>query len=73
MDIFNNEERQIRCIRNDREVYGGGGINAHLLTIGEDYTVDWLDVQDYYTLVHLKEFPGKCFNSVLFEELDEDD
>ena len=72
MDIHNDNTRKVRCIRNDNEVWNGGTY-AHLLTIGELYTVVWLDVQDWYTEVGLAEFPGKSFNSVLFEELDGDE
>ena len=72
MDIHNDNIRKVRCIRNDNQVLGGGTY-AHLLTIGELYTVDWLDVGNWSTNVVLKEFPGKFFNSVLFEELDGDE
>lgn len=39
-----------------------------LLVEGMIYTVDFTDVDDWHTDVYLKEFPGKPFNSVLFEE-----
>ena len=70
MDIFNNETRKIRCIRNDEDVWGGGGKDAHLLTVGELYTCADVDVHGWHTLVTLKEFPGLEFNSVLFEEVE---
>ena len=69
MDIFNKRERQVRCIRNDSDVWNGGTF-ANLLTVGESYTVEWIDVHSWYTLVGLREFPGKEFNSVLFEEVE---
>lgn len=72
MDIFNNNERWIRCIRNDKEVIGHSDSN-HLLDIGKAYYVVDIDVHSWYTEVLLKEFPGMWFNSVLFEEIDEED
>lgn len=38
------------------------------LSEGMIYTVDFTDVGSWHTDVYLKEFPGKPFNSVLFEE-----
>lgn len=68
-NIFNDEMRKVICVRNDSNLMGGGTF-AHLLTIGETYTIDYVDVGDWSTMVGLKEFPGKEFNSVLFEEID---
>jgi hypothetical protein len=72
MDIFNRNERDIRCIRNDKTVMGGSKWN-HLLEVGKIYHIDFLDVRSWHTDVYLKEFPGMWFNSVLFEEIDEED
>ena len=69
MDIFNNECRKIRCISNDGDVIDGRYSN--LLTVGELYTIDYMDVCSFVTYVYLKEFPNKHFNSVLFEEVEE--
>lgn len=71
MDIHNSKPREIRCIRNDDDVWGGGGDYAHLLEIGKVYNLTDVEVHGWHTLVWLAEFPGDVsFNSVLFEELD---
>ena len=72
MDIFDNSERQVVCVSNDMLGMFPGFDDAPLLTVGEKYTVTDVEVDAWYTLVTLKEFPGKEFNSVLFEELSED-
>lgn len=74
MDIFNSEPREIRCIRNDNNVWGGGGENAHLLEIDKIYNLTDVEGHGWHTLVWLAEFPNNInFNSVLFEELDGDE
>lgn len=74
MNIHNSEPREIRCIRNDNNVWGGGGENAHLLEIGKVYNLTDVEVHGWHTLVWLAEFPSNVsFNSVLFEELDGDE
>lgn len=70
MDIFNTTERQVVCIRNDNDVIGSSSDN-HKLVVGEKYTVDWIDVHSWHTMIGLREFPGSEFNSVLFEEIEE--
>lgn len=37
MDIYNTKPRKIKCVRNDEDVWGGGGENHHLLEIGKEY------------------------------------
>lgn len=71
MDIFNSEEREIRCINNeDSDGMMVCGYNNHLLELGKTYTVVDVEVNSWYTLATLKEFPDVQFNSVIFEELD---
>lgn len=70
MDIFNNTERQVVCIDNDVQSTFPGFENESLLTVGEKYTVIDVEVHSWHTLVTLREFPDKQFNSVLFEEID---
>lgn len=69
MDIFNNKCRKIKCIRNDNDVIDGR--YSHLLTVGELYTINYMEVHSFVTYVHLEEFPDCYFNSVLFEEVEE--
>lgn len=70
MDIFNNDTREIVCVRNDDSECWGFRGTGHLLTVGAKYTVIDLDVHGWHTTVELLEFPGERFNSVLFEEID---
>ena len=35
MDIYNTKSRKIKCVRNDDNVWGGGGENHHLLEVGK--------------------------------------
>lgn len=69
MEIFNNNYRPIKCIRNDEDGLMVASENHHLLKIGEIYHVVDVDVHDWYTVVYLEEFPGVEFNSVVFEEV----
>lgn len=62
MDIFNNKERRVICVSNH---------NEPTLTVGEQYAVIDVEVHSWYTLVTLREFPGRQFNSVLFKELED--
>lgn len=70
MDIFDNSERQVFCISNaDNDVFDCDE-NSPLLTVGEKYTVIDVEVHSWHSLVTLKEFPDRQFNSVLFEEIE---
>lgn len=40
---------------------------------GEVYTVDYTEVSSWHTDVFLEEFPGNCFNSVHFAEVDSEE
>ena len=69
MDIFNDSERIVKCVRKyDTSPYS---CDYELLEVGKKYTVTGVDVQGWYTMITLKEFPGKRFNSVLFAESEE--
>lgn len=69
-DIFNSETRKVICTDNDpRGMFPGSEIAA-LLTVGKVYTVVDVEVHSWHTLVTLKEFPGRQFNSAHFEEID---
>lgn len=39
--------------------------------IGKIYTIDWTEVGNWSTDIYLKEFPNKAFNSVFFEDFEE--
>lgn len=55
----------------------GNGYPAHqkhaaqFLDLGKIYTVDWTDVGNSHTDVHLVEFHDTCFNSVHFSDYQE--
>lgn len=70
MDIFNNAERQVVCVENAIESTFPGFEHNALLTVGQKYTVIDVEVHSWHTLVTLREFPDKQFNSVLFEEIE---
>lgn len=66
-DIWDNSERTVKCIaKYDTSPYV---CDYKLLKIGKKYTVTNVDVYGFYTMITLKEFPGKRFNSVLFTEV----
>lgn len=68
-DIYNENERTVVCIANDERKMCVNSYTAPLLTVGEKYTVESVDVFGWYTLVTLKEFPNEQFNSVYFSEI----
>lgn len=71
MDIFNDKERKIKCIdKYDTSPYC---CDYKLLEVGKEYTVTNIDVYDWFTMIELKEFPNKQFNSVLFEEIESEE
>ena len=71
MDIYNTKPRKIKCISNDKDVFGEGGENHHLLEIGKEYTLEDIEIHSWHTIVYIKELPNIEFNSVAFEEIDE--
>ena len=68
-DIWNNTERKVLCVRNDEDGMMVGSGSHYLLEVGKEYTVTDVEVNSWYTLVCLKEFPNEVFNSVVFEEI----
>ena len=70
IDIYNTKSRKIRCVKNDDDVWGGGGENHHILEIGEEYTLEDVEVHSWHTIIYLEEFPNVKFNSVAFEEIE---
>ena len=72
MDITKHLKRPVVCIRNKDESWFSCKENANLLEIGKTYTVVGVDIHDWHTLIELEEFPGLQFNSVLFDEVDDD-
>lgn len=63
---------RVRCISVDEvQSRWGNCDNAHEhLTVGNEYTVEKVDVHSWHTKVFLKEIPGKAFNSVQFTIVD---
>ena len=68
MDIFNKNKRKVVCVANDEREMCVDSSNAPLLEVGKEYELTSVEVYDWYTLVTLKEFGNKKFNSVYFEE-----
>ena len=71
MDIFNSKPRKLVCISNEDHEWVEADENAHLLIVGNTYTMVDIEVHSWHTLVWLKEFPGVEFNSSCFEECEE--
>ena len=69
LNIFDKTERKVRCIRNDKDGMMVSSDNHHLLEVGKEYTLTNTEVHPWYTVITLKEFPGKTFNSVVFNEI----
>lgn len=68
-NILNARARKVRCIDNtDNLGMMVSSCNHPLLEVGAEYTVFDVEVHNWYTLLHLKEFPGITFNSVAFCE-----
>lgn len=71
MDINNTKfPRLVRCVRNVDNSWLYERKNAPLLKIERLYKVVAMKSDDWRAIVELEEFPGKGFNSVLFEELE---
>lgn len=69
MDIYSEEGTKVKFVNHgghDKEPENA--VKAGLIPNGI-YTVEKTDVQGWSTGVTLKEFPGKEFNSVMFEEV----
>ena len=49
--------------------YGSNDDPRGLLKEGKIYTLQRKEVHSYHTKYYLKEFPGKKFNSICFEEV----
>ena len=68
-DIWNHEERNIVCVSKAQHELMVSSENHLLLEVKGIYTVNNVQIYPWYTLVSLKEFPGKTFNSVIFDEI----
>lgn len=71
MDIFNSKPRKLLCVSNKNHEWTDSDENAHLLTVGNTYTMIGIEVHSWHTNVYLDEFPGVKFNSSCFEECEE--
>ena len=71
LNIFNGSIRPVICVSNKDIGWWTCKENAPLLTVGKIYTLVDIEVHDWHSLVTLKEFPDKQFNSVLFKEVEE--
>lgn len=68
MDILNPAPRSVVCIDTTQNYWGITDDNESL-TFRAIYHIERLEVHSYHTRVFLREFPGKCFNSVRFAEI----
>lgn len=67
MNIYSNQGTKVRYTGQHGLDHDRRYANEHLQQ-GEVYTVDRTVVHSWSTDVYLQEVPGKCFNSVLFED-----
>ena len=71
MDIYAKSGTKVKFTAN-------GGYSTEIesakkiMTIGNLYTVESIDVGGFHTTVYLKEFPSRGFNSCLFEDLEQE-
>ena len=72
LDIHNDWTRPVICVSNEDLGWNTDREKAKLLTVGKIYTLRGIEVHDWHTIVWLKEFPHCQFNSVLFEEVDDE-
>ena len=70
IDIYITKPWKFKCVRNDEDVWGGGGENHHLLEVGREYTLEDIVIHSWHTIIYIEEFPDMEFNSVAFEEID---
>ena len=65
-----NQVKYIGC-SDSQDTYSRGNSDAReYLVVGEIYTIVDCDVGNWWTRFELSEFPGRTFNSVCFEEVD---
>ena len=71
MDIHTESGTKVKYIEENpskAQIRWGGNVDpTGFLVVGMDYTIDKLIRKSSHTKVFLKEFPGKQFNSVWFE------
>lgn len=72
LDIRNDWVRPVICVSNEDLGWNTDREKAKLLSVGKIYTLQGIEVHDWHTVVWLKEFPHCRFNSVLFEEVDDE-
>jgi len=60
-----------KCISDFENDWGNCDPIKDNLIVGEVYEVEKVEVHSWHTKIFLSEFPGKCFNSVHFEEIGE--
>ena len=68
-DIGNPNPRQVVCTSVQKDVWGGE--NGERLELNKVYNLVKLTVHSYHTKCYLEEFPGVGFNSVLFDDIEE--
>ena len=72
MNIWNKEKRIVKCVKNNDNTWGGTDKASGYLVVGELYNVINVDIHDCHTKITLAEFPDRRFNSVLFDELEDE-
>lgn len=68
MDLETKPAERVRFIGHGGYEWQQQEARKHL-KVGETYTVESMDVGDWSSSVSLAEYPGKQFNSVMFENV----
>ena len=71
MNIYALEGHKVTCSTLDAGYENNKEVATKHLTVGNVYTVDYTNVDSWHTDVYLKEFPDVAFNSIFFEDADE--
>ena len=70
MDIYSKKGTKVICVNKSMDAAKWGANDSpECLLIGGVYSVDHTEVHSYHTKVYLKEFSGKKFSSIHFENI----
>ena len=71
MNIYAKNGHRVRCTKISNGVQYDTEIAKRHLLLNEEYTVEETHVYNWLTHVFLQEFPGIAFNSVFFDDVEE--
>lgn len=62
---------KVKCISDYENHWGSCDQIKGNLTVGNIYTIENIEIHPWHTKIWLKEVPGKSFNSVYFEAVED--